>query len=106
MGEERKHARFSLVGGGARARGVAFRTSQRALSAAGARAPARGGGAGAQPLERRRRGARGAALAEHRGGRAACASWRRRDFWDELDAELDGDPRALVARRPRRRGEP
>ena len=36
MGEERKHARFSLVGGGARARGVAFRRSQRSLAAAGA----------------------------------------------------------------------
>ena len=37
MGEERKHARFSLVGGGARARGVAFRRSQRSLAAAGGR---------------------------------------------------------------------
>nr|MBA3509072.1 single-stranded-DNA-specific exonuclease RecJ [Thermoleophilaceae bacterium] len=37
MGEERKHARFSLVGGGARARGVAFRRSQRSLAAAGAK---------------------------------------------------------------------
>jgi len=36
MGEERKHARFSLVGGGARARGVAFRRTQRSLAAAGA----------------------------------------------------------------------
>ena len=36
MGEERQHARFSLVGGGARARGVAFRRSQRSLAAAGA----------------------------------------------------------------------
>ena len=36
MGEERKHARFSLVGGGARARGVAFRRSQSSLAAAGA----------------------------------------------------------------------
>ena len=38
MGEERDHARFSLASGGARARGVAFRTSQRALAEAG-RAP-------------------------------------------------------------------
>ncbi len=36
MGEQRQHARFSLVGGGARARGVAFRRSQRSLAAAGA----------------------------------------------------------------------
>lgn len=36
MGEERKHARFSLVSGGARARGVAFRRSQRSLAAYGA----------------------------------------------------------------------
>ncbi len=36
MGEERAHARFSLVAGGARARGVAFRTSQRSLAACGA----------------------------------------------------------------------
>ena len=27
MGEEREHARFSLASGGARARGIAFRTS-------------------------------------------------------------------------------
>ena len=36
MGKERDHARFTLAGGGARARGVAFRTSQRALADAGA----------------------------------------------------------------------
>ena len=38
MGEERDHARFSLRSGGARARGVAFRTSQRSLAATGAKA--------------------------------------------------------------------
>lgn len=36
MGSEDQHARFSLAAGGARARGVAFGTSQRALAAAGA----------------------------------------------------------------------
>jgi len=36
MGEKREHARFTLAGGSARARGVAFRTSQRALAEAGA----------------------------------------------------------------------
>jgi single-stranded-DNA-specific exonuclease len=36
MGQEREHARFTLAGGSARARGVAFRTSQRALADAGA----------------------------------------------------------------------
>lgn len=36
MGEKRDHARFTLTGGAARARGVAFRTSQRELADAGA----------------------------------------------------------------------
>ena len=36
MGEKREHARFTLSGGSARARGVAFRTSQRALADTGA----------------------------------------------------------------------
>jgi single-stranded-DNA-specific exonuclease len=36
MGEQRDHARFTLAGGSARARGVAFRTSQSQLAAAGA----------------------------------------------------------------------
>jgi single-stranded-DNA-specific exonuclease len=36
MGKERLHARFTLSGGAARARGVAFRTSQRALADTGA----------------------------------------------------------------------
>jgi single-stranded-DNA-specific exonuclease len=36
MGEEGDHARFSLAGGSGRARGVAFRTSQRGLAATGA----------------------------------------------------------------------
>jgi single-stranded-DNA-specific exonuclease len=36
MGKEGDHARFTLAGGSARARGVAFRTTQRELSATGA----------------------------------------------------------------------
>jgi single-stranded-DNA-specific exonuclease len=36
MGKERDHARFTLTGGTVRARGVAFRTSQRELADAGA----------------------------------------------------------------------
>lgn len=36
MGEEEQHSGFSLSGGGARARGVAFRTQARSLAAAGA----------------------------------------------------------------------
>ena len=36
MGKERDHARFTLAGGTARARGVAFRTAQRELADAGA----------------------------------------------------------------------
>ncbi len=36
MGEQGDHARFTLAGGSARARGVAFRTSQRELADAGA----------------------------------------------------------------------
>ena len=36
IGKDRDHARFSLASGGARARGIAFRTSQRSLAAAGA----------------------------------------------------------------------
>lgn len=36
MGKDGDHARFTLAGGAARARGVAFRTSQRALADAGA----------------------------------------------------------------------
>jgi single-stranded-DNA-specific exonuclease len=36
MGEKRDHARFTLAGGAARARGVAFRTSQSELADAGA----------------------------------------------------------------------
>ncbi len=91
MGEERKHARFSLVGGGARARGVAFRTSQRMLSAAGA-APQHV----AVGLERNRWNGRVEARVVLRSlspaGAGEVRELARQDFWSELNAELDRDP--------------
>ncbi|HZI91626.1 MAG TPA: single-stranded-DNA-specific exonuclease RecJ [Thermoleophilaceae bacterium] len=93
MGEERTHARFSLVGGGARARGVAFRTSQRALSAAGAQPQHVAVG-----LERNRWNGAVEARVVLRSLSAAQAGQVRElasdDFWDELDSELDRDPSA------------
>ena len=91
MGEERKHARFSLVGGGARARGVAFRTSQRALSAAGAvpRHVAVG-------LERNRwNGAVEARVVLRSHSPAETGGVRevgRLEFWLRMESELDWDP--------------
>ncbi len=91
MGEDRAHARFSLASGGARARGVAFRTSQRTLAATGA-----------EPhdvvvsLERNRwNGAEEArvvldSLCPSRPGTVHDVG--ERPFWVELGAELDGDP--------------
>ena len=96
MGEERKHARFSLVGGGSRVRGVAFRTSQRALSAAGAQPQHVAVG-----LERNRwNGAVEArvvlrSLSPARAGQAHEMAGE--DFWGELDSELDRDPAAWWA---------
>ncbi len=91
MGEERKHARFSLVGGGARARGVAFRRSQRSLAAAGA-----------TPhdvvvsLERNRwNGAVEARVVLNSLSPARAGEVRdvgEGDFWEELAAELECDP--------------
>ncbi len=91
MGEERAHARFSLVAGGARARGVAFRTSQRSLAACGA-----------QPhdvavsLERNCWNGR----VEPRVAMCSLSPTRPgplhdlgvRPFWEELESELAGDP--------------
>ena len=91
MGEDRAHARFSLRSGGARARGVAFRTSQRALAATGA-----------EPhdvvvsLERNRwNGAEEArivldCLCPSRPGTVHDEG--AKPFWAELDAELEADP--------------
>ena len=91
MGEERKHARFSLVGGGARARGVAFRRSQRSLAAAGA-CPQDV----VVDLERNRwNGALEArvvlrSLSPTRAGRVHEVG--ERSLWDRVAAELAADP--------------
>ena len=91
MGEERAHARFSLVAGGARARGVAFRTSQRSLAACGA-APHDV----AVGLERNCWNGRVeprvvmCSLSPTRAGRLLDVGTR--PFWDELECELAADP--------------
>lgn len=91
MGEERKHARFSLVGGGARARGVAFQRSQRSLAALGGEPQDV-----AVSLERNRwKGAVEArvvlkSLAPTRPGQVREVG--KGGFWDEVVAELEGDP--------------
>ena len=103
MGEERDHARFSLAGGGARARGVAFRTSQRSLAACGA-----------QPhdvavsLERNCWNGRVEArlvmcsLSPTRPGPLLDVG--ARPFWDDLEAELDADPALWWPARSEARG--
>lgn len=93
MGEERKHARFSLAGGGYRARGVAFRTSQRSLADAGAEPQDVAVG-----LERNRW--KGTveprvvlrSLSATRAGRLVDVG--ERDFWEELGDQADADPEA------------
>lgn len=91
MGEERAHARFSLAGGGARSRGVAFRTSQASLAACGAEPHDV-----AVSLERNRWNGREEArvvlcsLSPTRPGRLHDVG--ARPFWDELGAELGADP--------------
>ncbi len=99
MGEERDHARFSLTSGGARARGVAFRTSQRALAAAGAKPQDV-----AVSLERNRwNGVVEArvvlrSLAETRPG--TLTDIVPEDFWQAVEAERDGDPSEWFPVRP------
>ena len=92
MGEEGEHARFSLAGGTGRARGVAFRTSQRGLAAAGARPHD-----AAVTLERRRwNGAVEARVVL----RSLCPTPPGRllragppeDFWSEVERERHADP--------------
>jgi single-stranded-DNA-specific exonuclease len=91
MGEERKHARFSLVGGGARARGVAFRRSQRSLAAAGASPHDV-----AVSLERNRwNGAVEARVVLRELSPSAPGEVRdvgEGDFWTQVAGELDCDP--------------
>jgi len=91
MGEERAHARFSLASGGARARGVAFRTSQRALAATGAEPHDV-----AVSLERNRWHGREEARVVMRSlSRTRAGTVRevgKGDFWTDLERELDADP--------------
>ena len=92
MGEDRAHARFSLAGGSGRARGVAFRTSQRRLAACGAEPHDL-----AVSLERRRwNGAVEArvvlsSLSATSPGRLLEAA-PPAAFWDEVARELAADP--------------
>jgi single-stranded-DNA-specific exonuclease len=91
MGEEREHARFSLAGGGARARGVAFRVPQAALAAKGT-----------QPhdvavtLERHRWNGTLEARVQLRSLCPTPAGTLSRtqadDFWTDLDRQLAADP--------------
>lgn len=93
MGEERRHARFSLASGGARVRGVAFGTTQAALASEGGAARDI-----AVTLERDRwRGAvRGSvklrSLAPTAPGRVDQLG--ARDFWAALEHELGCEPSA------------
>ena len=92
MGEEGEHARFSLAGGSGRARGVAFRTSQRGLAAAGA-VPQDA----AVTLERRRWNGTVEArvvlrsLCPTRSGPLLTVG-PPEAFWDELERERAADP--------------
>ena len=92
MGEDGAHARFSLAGGSGRARGVAFRTSQSSLAAAGAEPHDV-----AVALERRRWNGSVEArvvlssLSATRGGRIVDAG-PPEAFWDDVERELVLDP--------------
>jgi len=91
MGEERTHARFSLASGGARARGVAFRTPQRSLASCGAQAHDV-----AVSLERNRWNGGVEArvvlcsLSPTRPGR--LLELGARPFWEDVEHELRADP--------------
>ncbi len=96
MGEEREHARFSLASGGARARGIAFRTSQRALAATGAEPHDV-----AVSLERNRWNGTVEARVLLR---SVCPTRtgpvldvRPEDFWTDFERELECRPGGLVA---------
>jgi single-stranded-DNA-specific exonuclease len=91
MGEERKHARCSLVSGGARARGVAFGVTQAALARAGAEPQ---DVAVALERDRWQGTVRGRVLLRSaspaRLGRVEDVG--ELGFWAELDRELAADP--------------
>ena len=99
MGEERRHARCSLVSGGARARGVAFGVTQAALARASAEPQDV-----AVALERDRwRGAvRGRVLLRSaspaRSGHVEDVG--AQGFWAQFDRELAADPAAWWATAP------
>lgn len=99
MGQERQHARFSLVGGGARARGVAFRRSQRSLAAAGG-APQDA----VVSLERNRWNGAVEARVVLRGLSPTPAGSVRalggRELWEGVAAELEADPARWWPARP------
>ena len=95
MGEDKQHARLTVSSGGARARTVAFRTTASALGKAG---------------ESPHHVAVALEVNEWNGtveprlvlkavcppGRGDCDVLGERELWDELEAELDGDPSAWV----------
>ncbi|MGI8660479.1 MAG: single-stranded-DNA-specific exonuclease RecJ [Thermoleophilaceae bacterium] len=99
MGEERRHARCSLVSGGARARGIAFGVTQAALARASAEPQDV-----AVALERDRwRGAvRGRVLLRSaspaRSGHVEDVG--AQGFWAQFDRELAADPAAWWATAP------
>src|SRR3954465_12177187 len=95
MGEDKQHARLTISSGGARARTVAFRTTATALGKAG---------------ESPHHVAVALEVNEWNGtieprlilkavcppNRGDCGVLGERSLWDELEAELDADPRAWV----------
>ncbi|HEX4733791.1 MAG TPA: single-stranded-DNA-specific exonuclease RecJ [Thermoleophilaceae bacterium] len=95
MGDDKQHARLTISSGGARARTVAFRTTATALAKAG---------------ESPHHVAVALEVNEWNGtieprlilkavcppNRGACAVIGERALWDELEAELDADPRAWL----------
>jgi single-stranded-DNA-specific exonuclease len=95
MGEERQHARFTLVSGGVRARGVAFGATQRSLAADGARHVAvrlesnRWNGTVEPRLVLR-------ALCPPKLG-ALRELGESGSFWERVRGELDRDPAASAA---------
>ena len=99
MGEDRDHARFSIRSGGARARGVAFRTSQRALAEAGERPHDV-----AVALERNRWNGTVEARVVLRSLSATrtgpLTDVAPEDFWAAVEAERGADPAAWFPARP------
>jgi len=96
MGEERQHSRFTLSGGGARARGVAFRTGPRSLSTL------EGPHDLALRLERNEWNGtvepRVVLRALCQASGTDCPSLgEQRSLWDSVSAQLDADPEEWCA---------